>query len=253
MRVVEICFSPAGGTKKVADMLCRQLRRSFESVDLTDSMYNFSDISFSKEDLAVIAVPSYGGRVPEAAVTRISQMNGNGCKSILICAYGNRAYEDTLIEPYDTAQAVRFQVTAAIAAIAEHSIVRQYASGRPDLADETELRIFAGKILEKQNSQVYSSLNLPGNRPYKKRGNSTLIPNVSKDCNECGLCAEKCPVQAIDKHHPSKTDSKKCISCMRCVRLCPQNARKINQALLFAVGTALKKACSVRKHNELYI
>ena len=81
MRVVEICFSPAGGTKKVADMLCRQLSRSFESVDLTDSMYNFSDISFSKEDLAVIAVPSYGGRVPEAAVTRISQMNGNGCRA----------------------------------------------------------------------------------------------------------------------------------------------------------------------------
>ena len=130
MRVVEINFSPTGGTKKVADALCRSLKDNFETIDLTDSRYDFSSISFSQDDLVVIAIPSYGGRTPEVVISRISQITGNGCKSIIIGVYGNRAYEDTLVELQDIVQNSGFHVVAAIAAIAEHSIARQYDEGR---------------------------------------------------------------------------------------------------------------------------
>lgn len=253
MRVIEMSFSPTGGTKKVADVLCEHLSANFEMVDLSDSKYNFSNISISSKDIAVIAVPSYGGRVPEVVNSRISQIAGNGCKTIIIGVYGNRAFEDTLVELYDIAQSSGFQIIAAIAAVAEHSIARQYAAGRPDISDEKEIDIFAEKILDKLNRQKYSSPNLPGNRPYKKRGNGGLIPKVSKDCTQCGLCAEKCPVQAIDKHCPNMTDSQKCISCMHCVQICPKNARTINKTMLLVVSTALKKECSIHKNYELYI
>ncbi len=67
MKFYEICFSPTGGTKKAADILSNELSSEIHPIDLTDSKQDFSDISLSDDDTAVIAVPSYGGRVPEPA------------------------------------------------------------------------------------------------------------------------------------------------------------------------------------------
>ena len=80
-----------------------------------------------------------------------------------------------------------------------------------------------------------------------------MTPKPTKDCVKCGLCAAKCPVQAIDKNDPKNVDSKACISCMRCVSVCPHSARKVSGVMLAAVGAMLKKTCSERKECELYI
>ena len=72
--------------------------------------------------MAVIAVPSYGGRVPGTAAGRLGAIRGNGARAVLVCVYGNRAYEDTLVELQDIAKQAGFRVTAAVAAVAEHSI-----------------------------------------------------------------------------------------------------------------------------------
>ena len=76
---------------------------------------------FSKEDLCIIGVPSFGGRVPAIALERIKALSGNNATAILITVYGNRAYEDTLIELEDTLIEKNFTCQAAIAAVAEHS------------------------------------------------------------------------------------------------------------------------------------
>ena len=78
------------------------------------------------------------------------------------------------------------------------------------------------------------------------------VPKPTKDCVKCGLCAEKCPVQAINSANFT-ADSKKCISCMRCVKLCSHDARKVNGAMVSIAAMAIKKACSVRKENELFL
>ena len=168
MKIYEICFSPTGGTKIAADMLAKGLTGEIQTVDLTDSKMNFSDISLEEEDLTVIAVPSYGGRVPEPAVKRISVIRGNGAKAVLVCAYGNRAYEDTLAELQDTAKQAGFRIVAAVAAITEHSIARQFAAGRPDVQDQAQLHAFAEKIQAKLDAENISEPSVPGNRPYKK-------------------------------------------------------------------------------------
>lgn len=253
MHVHEIIFSPAGGTKKAADLLSAGLSSSRETIDLTDSSCEFSGTAFSSDDLVVIAVPSYSGRVPETAASRLGMLNGNGAKAVLMCVYGNRAYEDTLVELYDLAVNAGFHPAAAVVAIAEHSIVTQYASGRPDQEDADQLHQFATEILNRLNGENNTILKIPGNRPYRKAGSVGMVPKADKHCNNCGLCAEKCPVQAIDKDNLKTADSKKCISCMRCVHICPQHARHINPLMLAAAGKALKKACSTRKNNELYL
>lgn len=255
MNVLQMVFSPTGGTEKVADIITKEWGMPVSRIDLCDAETDDDVFSVDKEDLAVIAVPSYGGRVPALAVQRISKIHGNQARCVIVCVYGNRAYEDTLVELSDIAEKSGFQVIAAVAAIAEHSIMRQYAAGRPDAEDRSALQHFAGKILEKINGNATedSALQIPGNRPYKKAGGAGLVPKAGSQCTGCGLCAKGCPALAIGKENFKTADSKTCISCMRCVVNCPQSARKVNGIMVSIAGLALKKACSARKENELYV
>ena len=124
----------------------------------------------------------------------------------------------------------------------------QYAAGRPDASDEAQLSDFAVRILHKDGDVA----SIPGNRPYKKGGGAGLVPKVTKDCVKCGVCAKSCPVDAINTES-LVADSKKCISCMRCVKLCSHDARKVNSVMVSVAALAIKKACSVRKENELFL
>ena len=248
MNTVEIIFSPTGGTEKAAHILGSHWSENTVKIDLSDAKTNFSKCVINEEDQVLIAMPSFGGRAPSVAIQRLKQIAGNGAKCTLVCVYGNRAYEDTLAEMEDAAKESGFRVVAAVASVAEHSIMPQYAAGRPDASDKKQLEQFAEKIAGKSETAV----SIPGNRPYRKAGGAGLVPKAGKGCTKCGLCAKNCPVQAID---PVKfaADSKKCISCMRCVKQCPANARKVNGAMVAVASMALKKACSMRKENELFL
>ncbi len=248
MRTVEIIFSPTGGTEKVAHIIANRWNSPVELIDLSNPKLDLSKCVIAPEDQVLVAMPSFGGRAPAVAIERLKRLKGNGAKCTLVCVYGNRAYEDTLVEMEDAARESGFEVIAAIAAVAEHSIMPQYASGRPDASDEAQLAQFADQIAQKASSKPA----LPGNRPYKKAGGGGLVPKASKDCVKCGLCAEICPVQAIDPKTLA-ADAKTCISCMRCVKRCPHGARKVNGAMVAVAALAIRKACSVRKENELFV
>lgn len=254
MRVIQIIFSPTGGTRKVVETMTSQWDIPADEIDLTDAKNDFSACNLSADDVAVIAVPSFGGRVPALAAERIKRIRGNQARCVLVCVYGNRAYEDTLVELNDIAEQSGFRVIAAVGAVAEHSIMHQYAAGRPDEQDKRELHSIAEKIFDKiRNADDGPAPQIPGNRPYKKAGGAGLVPKADNRCTGCGLCAEHCPAQAISRENPKTADSKKCISCMRCVAECPESARKVNAAMVSVVAQAIKKACSERKSNELYM
>lgn len=252
MKYVNILFSPTGGTEKVSKLISEGWP-SIVDIDLSNPDEDYSKVTFQSEDVALIAMPSFGGLAPQVAIERLGKIRGNGAKCILAAVYGNRDYEDTLAQMEDAAEGCGFHVIAAVSAVAEHSIMHQYATGRPGSGDFAQLSGFADRINEKLQSGDLKKPSIPGNRPYKKAGSTPLVPKAGSACTQCGLCAKRCPVQAIDLKAIKTADGKKCISCMRCVAGCPHKARKVNGALVSVAALAIKKACSQRKENELFI
>ncbi len=250
-----ITFSPTGGTKKVSNILKCGIGGEWTDVNLCISEKFLELPNLSADDVCIIAVPSFGGRVPDIATDRIRRISANGAKAILVCVYGNREYEDTLTELFDEAGKCGFKPVAAVSAIAEHSIARQFAAGRPDADDETVLEAFAEKIREKLgrgDDEIHSTV--PGEHNiYKERGKSATKPETATWCIECGICAKGCPAGAISFDNPRITDNEKCISCMKCISVCPKNARALTPAVLNAVSERLSKVCSERRANELFL
>ena len=109
MSVYNLTFSPTGGTKRAADLFTRSFCPENICIDLTSHNENYSSYSFSEEDICIVSVPSYGGRVPSIAVSRLRQMNGGKAKAILLVVYGNRAYDDTFVELQDVLTDVGFR------------------------------------------------------------------------------------------------------------------------------------------------
>lgn len=133
--VVEITFSPTGGTKKVADQISCYLGNITNTVNLIRHDVSFSDVTVPSDSLAVIAAPVFEGVIPDIAIERMKEIQGNHANCVVIAVYGNRAYDDGLIQLKDTAELCGFNVIASVAAVAEHSIMRQFGSGRPDEED----------------------------------------------------------------------------------------------------------------------
>ncbi len=164
----ELVFSPTGGTKKAADMFMSGWSDEIEVVDLSAKDFNCSEIFMAKEDSVLIAMPCFGGRVPSVAVERLKMIAGSEAPCVVMCVYGNRACEDGLVEMADAAKEAGFTVVAGIAAIAQHSIMPQFATGRPDALDLEHLQEFARttkKMIEEGKDATEA---IPGNRPYKK-------------------------------------------------------------------------------------
>lgn len=254
MKLYNVLFSATGRTEKVADMFCRQLGETNTKIDLSDQALECLGYNFTAEDVCVVSVPVYEGRVPKPAAEKLAQFKGNGAKAVLVAVFGNRAVDDCLLEMQDILTASGFTCIAGVEAVAEHSIMPQFGAGRPDADDEAQLKAFAAEIKECLNSKSeFEALDLPGNRPYVEMGGISIKPSADKKCMSCGLCVKKCPVDAIPADNPKMTDKDKCINCMRCTEICPTHARKLSPVFLKVASVAMRKKLSGHKENKLYI
>lgn len=143
-------------------------------------------------DLVVFAAPVFGGRIPSVAAERLNELDGTGKKAVTLVVYGNRAYEDALLELNDIAENRGFQVIALAALVAQHSMAPEVAKGRPDDQDSRSILVFSGKVLDKMESGVESPVKVPGNHPYKDMMHMPATPISLPSCNQCGECESVC-------------------------------------------------------------
>lgn len=243
-----IFFSPTKATEKIVKYIGKNFQNA-EDIDLSKT--NLKDRIFNSKDFCIIGVPTFGGRVPSIAAERLKKLNGENTLSFLIVTYGGRAYEDTLKELQYILEKRNFKIIAAAAIITSHSIVPEIASDRPNQKDYAEINSFIEEVKERMEF-LEKPITLPGNFPFKKYNVLPMDIEATKNCVECGICAGLCPVPAIPSDNPSFTDREKCISCMRCIYICPFNARRANPSKVKMLSEKLKTLYSKDKKNEFF-
>ena len=241
-------FSPTGGTKKVADAIAAGLGTSVVEWDLTKAD---ATATLGENDALMAVLPVYAGRMPQISLERLSALKANGQKAVAVVVYGNREFDDALLETKNALEANGFQVIAAAAFIAEHSIVRSIAAGRPDAEDEALCRQFAADAMAKLENPT--PVNVPGNDPYVELKPSAFHPSASEACVKCGVCAEQCPVGAIPLDHPNETLGDVCINCMRCVQVCPVSSRALPAPFVAGATQMLSEKAAGYKKPVIFL
>ena len=135
-------FSPTHTTKTVAEevagALAAPLGASVEIVDLTLPGHRPADVSCGADDVLVFGFPVYAGRVPVLLRDEFAHLIGQDTPAVIVGLYGNRDFDDALLEAADLLGERGFDVVAAGAFIGEHSLTARVGSGRPDDADVAE-------------------------------------------------------------------------------------------------------------------
>ena len=258
IKIVYTSFT--GTTEKVVNALCDGSNAKIDHYPLIDkSIAVDEDVIFDENDIVIFGVPVFAGRVPSICVDRLKKFKGNKTLAIAVVVYGNRDYEDALLELQNILIENNFVVICAGAFIGQHSIFPKIASNRPDDRDIENIHEFGNKAYDMiKNFNIESLQNIrikvKGEYPYKKIENKPMPIKISTDkkCNVCGKCASVCPVNAISVSDHVMTDNHICIHCGACIAVCPMQARKYSGILYFLASKKFGKMCATRKENEWF-
>lgn len=258
-----VCFSPTGTTKSVVQAIARGIDPgNGELLDITRPGARIEPLRTSEKDLLLLGVPVYMGRVPALLMEWLQAIEARNTPAVCVVVYGNRVYEDALIELKDILTTRGCIPVAGAACIGEHSFSDNEtptARGRPDAGDLHLAESFGRNIREKL-SRIPSidqipDLTIPGCHPY--RGDPRLwtvdFIDVSDVCVQCGTCAEGCPVGAIDPENSALVDTKKCITCCACIKHCPTHARTMKPGLVRDASLRLSTLYAERKEPEFFV
>lgn len=221
-----IYFSPTNTSKKSAVSIARGLEGELTEIDIT-LKEKIVPQKFTRQDVVVFGFPVYMGRILGDALSRLDNFQGNHTPCIITVTYGNRHYDDALLELFDEVRRRGFIPVGAATLIGEHT----YGSiqvGRPNHDDLYRDELFGSLVRLKLNREDLSIVSVPGHYPYKEGGHGGSYRPATNDlCNKCGLCATKCPMQAIEPD--CKTINNNCIACFRCIRICPLHAKNMDE------------------------
>lgn len=148
-------FSATGTTKKVVCGIGKGILENIDrkltinNIDFTLPKVRGKEVSFTEQDVVIIGVPVYAGRVPNVLLKYLNSITGNGALAIPVVVYGNRNYDDALIELKDILELNGFQVIGGGAFIGEHAFSKILAKNRPDEEDMDIVRDFANQIYTK--------------------------------------------------------------------------------------------------------
>ncbi len=258
-----IYFSPTGTTRKILESIAEGIAvEGVKHINLTLPDGNRETISPFSDELVIIGAPVYGGRLPVDAINRFKQLKAGNALAILIVVYGNREFEDALLELKNLAIELGFRPVAGGAFIGEHSFATEkvpIANGRPDRLDVQKAMEFGAKVKDKiaalQPLDAKIDLEIPGRFPYEAKGARTMAVSpvtIKGRCTVCGICADVCPTAAISINEIAETKAERCIRCCACIKSCPEEARVMEDEMWKKIANWLNENCSTRKEPQIF-
>jgi len=246
-KVWSVFFSATGTTQKIvaqiAGGISKELGLPEQSFDFTLPEARKEALRFTKDDLVVFGTPVIAGRVPNLLLKYLDTLEGGGAAAVPVVLYGNRNFDDALIELRDILEKGGFHTIAAAAFIGEHSFSEILAKGRPDEADLLLAKSFAEKTAEKAAAlQAYGApVDVEGipspyrgyYQPRDRHDNHIDIrkvkPVTSAGCDNCMICVKLCPLGSIDSNNTSEVPGI-CMKCCACIKKCPKKAKYFDDA-----------------------
>ena len=254
-----VYYSPTGTGKRTVEAIRKGMGIDYDVIDLTPPDAEFKSHALANDELAIISAPVYSGRIPAVAAKRIKTVKGDGTPAVLVAVYGNRAFDDALIELKDIIEELGFKAVAGSAFIGQHSFDSEetpIATGRPDSGDISKAMDFGAKVMEKiKGMGEIPDLEVPGNRPYRKGGGGDpRSPETDPDsCILCGMCARVCPTGCVEVTDIVETHKEKCTACTACVQNCPTGARHWEHEGILGAAKWLSTEHGARREPEVFL
>jgi ferredoxin len=267
-----VYFSPTGTTKTIAESITQGISSEYiKMIDITKRLQRNSHPLVGKDDILILATPVYYGRVPGEIIPYLTSIEAEQTPVVLVAVYGNRAFEDALIELRDIAVDCKLIPVAGGAFVAEHSYSSKnypIAPNRPDKSDIQKAQEFGAAIRKKlqkvESLEQLTALTIPGQYPYIEPLNLNMITIVrsaialtpetdTSICTRCGQCAKVCPTGAISPDDVTQTNRWKCLICFACVKICPEEARQMNEPNFQSAIQRLQQNCLDRKEPKIFL
>lgn len=276
-------FSPTGGTEHIVSLLAEEMGKCLKlpvhKISFTLPDERKKSCTFTEEDLLILGTPVYAGRIPNKILPDVDRsFEGNGTLAVAVSVFGNRNYDDGLMELALLLENHGFCVAAAAAAAARHAFSDDIGAGRPDKQDEEELRVFARRAAEKikefsgvekivsgnKAAGGVSALQITGHNPVgpyytplRADGQPAKFlkakPVTDENlCNRCGTCAQVCPMGSISREDPSVVNGI-CIKCQACIRSCPAQAKHFEDEDFLSHVEMLREHYTRRAANAFFL
>ena len=272
-RIAAAYFSPTGNTETIAKAIAKAIAQAadlpVETIDFTLPQARDKIYEFGKDDLLIIGLPVYAGRLPNKILPFVQEhLKGDGTVSVAFVCYGNRSFDDGLSELVYEQERTGFRPAAAAAFATQHAFATSLAHGRPDEADQTEAKQFALAVLERIRSVTDPAetepLQVEGNtppgpyyRPKRMDGEPAVFlkakPVTDPDkCIVCGTCARVCSMGSIDPVDVTQTPGI-CIKCQACVTHCPAGAKSFDHPDFLSHKEMLETHFKEEKTNRFWM
>ena len=239
-------FSGTGTTEKTVKLIAEEMAAALpetafakaDDIDFTPPEARKEIYAFGEDDIVVFGTPVIAGRVPNVLLKFLNTLEGGEALAVPVVLYGNRNYDDALIELRNILEDRGFHTVAAAAFIGEHSFSKVLAAGRPDAEDMACATEFAKAVaarIESLDGNIPEPIEVRGETPvrdyYKPRDRHGEHINILKvkpkldesRCTGCGKCVSACPMGSIKESAPGVVDGI-CIKCCGCEKKCPEGA-----------------------------
>ena len=276
--ITAVFFSPTGNTRKavveIADVIARREGIAVREIDFTLPGAREEVRKFEAGELIIFGTPVYAGRIPNKILPAVQTLfEGNGALAVPVVTFGNRSFDNALIELRIELEQHGFHTIAGAAFVAEHVFSNKLAAGRPDEKDLEVIRRFAEDVAEKikgfEEGPLDGMAEIPAPaavkgiepvpayyRPLQEDGSPANFlkakPKTSDSCNDCGICARVCPMGSISPED-YRTVTGICIKCQACVKSCPVHAKFFDDPVMLSHTRMLEQHYERPAENEFFL